>query len=57
MLQLVAYQVYRGRTLLRTVLDVQDDGPVARPSPARHVADVATLQRMARELHAEAPRQ
>ena len=50
MIQLMAYQVYRGRTLLRTVLDVVDDGPVVRRLPAPHVADLATLQRVACDL-------
>jgi hypothetical protein len=49
MLQLVAYQVFRGPRLLRTVLDVLDDGPVVRVADP-HVATVATLQRVASEL-------
>lgn len=50
---LVAYQVYRGATLLRTVLDVEDDGAVVVACPRRRV-DLGLLARAARELHAGA---
>lgn len=48
MLQVMAYQVFRGPRLLHTVLDVVDDAPLV--APAAHPLDVGTLLRVSREL-------